>query len=132
MMDERARFLDALSGYDEGDLGDILHAMRNPEEETQAALVQQIANEARALKAAGKKWPEIILALTKKYGADAAVLIAEIVRKIKGGEPLPEAPAKKPKEEPKGTPATNWALYGVAAAGVIGAGVLVWALLKKK
>jgi hypothetical protein len=94
MINEREKFLAALQTFDEGDLGDIMSAVR-----TNTSLVDTSS------KSADDLWD--------KY-----------VAPILGGG---SKDAKKDEKAP-----TSWALYGVLAVGVVGAGVIVYALWPKK
>ena len=93
MNNERSKFLAELQTFDEGDLGDILSAVR-----TNTSLIDTSS------KSADDLW--------NKY-----------VAPILGGGSKDAKDEKAP---------TSWALYGVLAVGVVGAGVIVYALWPKK
>lgn len=94
MINEREKFLAELQTFDEGDLGDIMSAVR-----TNTGLVETSTDRAAGL------WDKYVAPI------------------LGGGSKEEKKDAKAP---------TSWALYGVLAVGLVGAGVIVYALWPKK
>jgi hypothetical protein len=94
---EREAFLQSLQTFDEGDLGDIVHSVRQ-----NASFVDKAADRA----------------------GDIFVKYIDPL--------LPKKKEEEEKEDKKKKAPSSFALYGILAVGVVGAGLIVYSLWPKK